>query len=159
MGRATLRSAPDAFIRRVAAWVVRVHSLARDPSAPHVPTKGNEMDITTQPLTDEHLDDAIRFLRSANPFAEHTWGWETGRFLDWRWGGNILRDQAEPGFFARNGTVIVRNNDIAALVIAESGAEDHCILTATDDAELFDAALAWLLEETRRAAVDLLSVG
>ena len=105
------------------------------------------MSITTQPLTDEHLDDAIRFLRSANPFAEHTWGWETGRFLDWRWGGNILRDRAEPGFFARNGTVIGRNNDIAALVIAERGAEDHCILTATDDAELFDAALAWLLEK------------
>jgi len=105
------------------------------------------MSITTQSLTDEHLDDAIRFLRSANPFAEHTWGWETGRFLDWRWGGNILRDRAEPGFFARNGTVIGRNNDVAALVIAERGAEDHCILTATDDAELFDVALAWLLEK------------
>ncbi len=103
------------------------------------------MNITTQPLTDEHLDDAIGFLRSANPFAEHTWGWETGRFLDWRWGGNILRDRAEPGFFARNGSVIRRNNDIAALVIAERGAEDHCILTATDDAELLSAALAWLL--------------
>jgi len=106
-----------------------------------------QMSITTQSLTDEHLDDAIRFLRSANPFAEHTWGWETGRFLDWRWGGNILRDRAEPGFFARNGTVIRRNTDIAALVIAERGAEDHCILTATDDTELFDAALAWLLEK------------
>jgi len=105
------------------------------------------MSITTQPLTDEHLDDAILFLRSANPFAEHTWGWETGRFLDWRWGGNILHDRAEPGFFARNGTVIGRINDIAALVIAEYGAEDHCILTATDDADLFDAALAWLLEK------------
>ena len=103
------------------------------------------MRITTQPLTDKHIDDAIRFLRSANPFAEHSWGWETGRFLDWRWGGNILRDRAEPGFFARNGTIIRRNNEIAALVVAEAGAEDHCVLTATDDAELFDAVLAWLL--------------
>ncbi len=105
----------------------------------------NAMNITTQPLSDDHLDDAIRFLRSANPFAEHTWGWETGRFLDWRWGGNTLRDRTEPGFFARNGTVIRRNNDIAALVIAERGAEDHCILTAATDADLFEAALAWLL--------------
>ncbi|MDH4119616.1 MAG: GNAT family N-acetyltransferase [Acidimicrobiia bacterium] len=102
------------------------------------------MSITTQPLTDEHLDDAIRFLRSANPFAEHTWGWETGRFLDWRWGGNILR---EPGFFARNGTVIRRSNEIAALVIAEGGAEDHCILTSTEDAELVDFGLTWLIDE------------
>jgi ribosomal protein S18 acetylase RimI-like enzyme len=61
--------------------------------------------------------------------------------------GNILRDRAEPGFFARNGTVTGGNNDITALVIAERGAEDHCILTATDDAELFAAALAWLLEK------------
>ena len=105
------------------------------------------MNITTQPLTDEHLDDAIRFLRAANPFAEHTWGWETGRFLDWRWGGNILRDRAEPGFFGRNGTVVMRSHDIAALVIAERGAEDHCILTATDDAELFEAVLARFLEK------------
>jgi ribosomal protein S18 acetylase RimI-like enzyme len=104
------------------------------------------MDITTQPLFDEHLDDAIQFLRLANPFAEHTWGWETGRFLDWRWGGNILRDRAEPGFFGRHGTVIGGNSDIAALVIAESGGEDHCILTTTDDSELFDAVLAWLLK-------------
>ncbi|MGI9642733.1 MAG: GNAT family N-acetyltransferase [Acidimicrobiia bacterium] len=104
------------------------------------------MNITTHPLTDENLEDAIRFLRSANPFAEHTWGWETGRFFDWRWGGNTLRNQAEPGFFARNGTVIRRNDDIAALAVAERGAEDHCILTATTDTALFDAALRWLLE-------------
>lgn len=117
-------------------------------SAPPCRPKGTEVSITTHRLTDEHLDDAIRFLRSANPFAEQTWGWETGRFLDWRWGGNILRDLAESGFFGRNGTVIRDNNhDIAALVIAERGAEDHCILTATEDAGLFDAALAWLLEK------------
>ena len=102
--------------------------------------------ITAQALTDDLLDDAIRFVRSANPFAEHTWGWETGRFLDWRWGGNILRDRAEPGFFARNGTAIESNGNIAALIIAERGAEDHCILTPGENVDLFDAALGWLLE-------------
>lgn len=104
------------------------------------------MSITSQPLTDEHLDEAIAFLRAANPFAEHAWGWETGRFLDWRWSGNVLRDQAQPGFFARNGTVIRRSYEVVALVLAEGGAEDHCILTATDDADLVEAALASLLE-------------
>ncbi|MGI9584431.1 MAG: GNAT family N-acetyltransferase [Acidimicrobiia bacterium] len=104
------------------------------------------MSITSQPLTDENLENAIQFLRSANPFAEHTWGWETGRFLDWRWGGNTLRDRAEPGFFAKHGTVVERNNAIAALVVAERGAEDHCILTATEDADLVDAALTSLLQ-------------
>jgi len=105
------------------------------------------MSISAQPLTDEHVDEAIGFIRSANPFVEHTWGWETGRFLDWRWGGNILRDRDEPGFFARHGTIIRRDNDIAALIVSEQGGEDHCILTATEDAELFEASLTWLLEE------------
>ena len=105
------------------------------------------MDLTTQPLTDEHLNDALQFLRLANPFVEHTWGWETGRFVDWRWAGNILRDRTEPGFFGRNGTVVRRDNEIVALVIAERGAEDHCILTLTDDSELFDRVLAWLLRK------------
>lgn len=104
------------------------------------------MDVTTEPLIDELLDDGMQFLRLANPFVESMWGWDTGRFVDWRWAGNILRDRTEPGFFGRNGTVIRRNNEIAALVIAESGGNDHCILTATDDSELFDGVLSWLLE-------------
>lgn len=107
------------------------------------------MDATTQPLTDDQLDEAIEFLRSANPFAQHTWGWETGRFIDWRWGGNVLRAGDEPGFFARSGTVVRRNGEIAALLIAESGREDHCILNATDDSELFDSVLALLLAERK----------
>jgi GNAT superfamily N-acetyltransferase len=107
------------------------------------------MNFTTHPLTDDHIDDAIAFLRSANPFAEHTWGWETGRFLDWRWGGNILRDRAEPGFFGRNGTAIRRGEDIAALVVAEGGKEDHCILTASEDPALAEGALSWLLDQLR----------
>ena len=105
------------------------------------------MDITTQPMIDDQLNDAMQFLRSANPFVAQTWGWDTGRLVDWRWAGNILRDRTEPGFFGRSGTVVRRNNEIVALVIAERGGDDHCILTATDDSELFDRVLAWLLEK------------
>jgi ribosomal protein S18 acetylase RimI-like enzyme len=113
----------------------------------HAAVMTEELPMTPEPLTDAHLDEAIDFLRSANPFAEHTWGWETGRFIDWRWGGNAVRDQKEPGFFGRHGTIIRRDDAIAALVIAEVGAEDHCILTATEDGELVDFAVTWLLKE------------
>lgn len=105
------------------------------------------MNVKPHPLIDDYLDDAIQFLRSANPFAEHSWGWETGRFIDWRWGGNVLRDRAEPGFFARNGSIVWHNSDVAALVIAEEGDDGYCILTANDDTELVDETLAWLLNQ------------
>lgn len=111
--------------------------------------------MTPEPLSDVHLTEAIDFLRSANPFAEHTWGWETGRFIDWRWGSNAQRDQREPGFLGRHGTIIRHDDAIAALVIAEYGANDHCILTATEDGDLVNFALTWLLEERNGDQVTL----
>jgi len=41
-------------------------------------------------LADETLDDVIEFVGDANPFAQHNWGWDTGRFVDWRWGSNRI---------------------------------------------------------------------
>ncbi len=114
------------------------------------------MPTTTEPLVDTRLDEAIEFLRAANPFAEHTWGWETGRFIDWRWGGNVLRDAEEPGFFERHGTVVRRDDAIAALVIAEYGRDDHCILTATEDGELVKTALALLLDQKKGERLTLI---
>lgn len=104
------------------------------------------MTVTTEPLGDASLSEAIEFVQSSNPFLEHTWGWETGRFIDWRWGGNTLRNSAEPGFFGRHGTIILRDGVIAALVISEVGRDDHCILTASEDAELVASSLDWLME-------------
>ena len=40
--------------------------------------------LTEEALTDASLDEAIQFIRSGNPFAQHTWGWDMGRFIDWR---------------------------------------------------------------------------
>ncbi|NND02739.1 MAG: GNAT family N-acetyltransferase [Acidimicrobiia bacterium] len=105
------------------------------------------MHITISPMTDSDIDDAVGFVQSANPFLEHTWGWETGRFIDWRWGGNTLRDAAEPGFFGRHGAIVRRDDAIAALVISEVGRDDHCILTSNVDPDLVAAALDWLLKE------------
>lgn len=104
-------------------------------------------EFDTAPLADDVLDEAVEFVRSANPFSQHTWGWDAGRFIDFRWGGNVLRDAAEPGFFERNGTVVRRDGDgggdVVALVLAEDGGNDHCILTARADPNL----LGWALED------------
>lgn len=92
------------------------------------------------------LDQVVSFMRAANPFAEHTWGWETGRFIDFRWGGNIVREAAAPGFFARHCTLIRRGDDLVALIIAETGDDDHCVMTPEEDPATLDRALEWLLE-------------
>ncbi len=110
----------------------------------------------TTPLADAVLDEAVAFVKSANPFAQHTWGWDAGRFIDFRWGGNINRDAAEPGFFERNGTVVRRGGEIVALVLAEDGGDDHCILTAREDPELLDWALRNLLDRRRGERLVLL---
>ncbi len=96
------------------------------------------------PLTDDRLDEAIGFLRSANPFSQHMWGWDTGRFIDFRWGNNILRTDTEPDFFARHGCVAHCDGAIAALVLSEVGRDDCCILTAVPDSPLLASALGWL---------------
>jgi ribosomal protein S18 acetylase RimI-like enzyme len=98
------------------------------------------------PLADENLEEAIGFLRGANPFSQRTWGWDTGRFIDFRWGNNVLRDRAGPGFFARHGTVVRTDGDVVALVLSEDGREDHCILTASEDSSVMSSALTWLIQ-------------
>ncbi|MDJ0771670.1 MAG: hypothetical protein QNJ12_22985, partial [Ilumatobacter sp.] len=119
--------------------------------------RGREFDtFDTEPLTDDVLDEAVVFIRSANPFAQHTWGWDAGRFIDFRWGGNTLRDGAEPGFFGRHGTVVRRGGEVVALVLAEEGGDDHCILTARDDPNLLDWALQDLLDRRAGQRVVLL---
>jgi len=116
---------------------------------------GRSEDFETEPLTDDVLAEAIGFIRSANPFAQHTWGWDAGRFIDFRWGGNILREEAAPGFFERNGTLVRRSADgneggeggeIVTLVLAESGGDQRCILTAGEDPDMLDWALRDLLQ-------------
>ncbi|NNF70381.1 MAG: hypothetical protein HKN01_11480, partial [Acidimicrobiia bacterium] len=65
-------------------------------------------------------------------------------------------DRERPGFFGRCGTVVRRDDAVVALVIAESGADDHCILTASADGELIDAARTWLIDRRDGASLTLL---
>ena len=103
--------------------------------------------VHTAPLTDDALDEAMAFMKVASPFSQYAWGWDTGRFVDFRWAGNAsVRAVAEPGFFERHGTLVRSGDDVVALVLAEEGAEDHCILTASEDPDTLEWALRWLVE-------------
>jgi GNAT superfamily N-acetyltransferase len=86
-----------------------------------------------EPLQPDGLDEAIRFLRASNPFAQHTWGWDTGRFIDWRWGTNILKEERTQGWFSRHCAVVRRGPAIEALAICEDGAAEHCVITRDAD--------------------------
>jgi ribosomal protein S18 acetylase RimI-like enzyme len=104
------------------------------------------MEFDFEPLTDQTLDEAVSFMRAANPFAQLTWGWDTGRFIDFRWGFNAIREANSPGWFARHCSITRRDGAIAALAIAEDGGADHCVITATDDAELVAEVLDGVLQ-------------
>jgi GNAT superfamily N-acetyltransferase len=97
-----------------------------------------------EPLQPDGLDEAIRFLRTSNPFAQHTWGWDTGRFVDWRWGTNTLKDERAPGWFSRHCTVVRDGPEIEALAICEDGNAEHCVLTGEADSALVGAVVEWL---------------
>jgi GNAT superfamily N-acetyltransferase len=102
------------------------------------------MRLRDDPLTDETLDDVVAFFRAANPFAQLTWGWDTGRFMDWRWGSNTLRAQEEPGWFAANCRVFRDDSGIRAIALAESGRGDVCIITPGREPMIVAAVLEWL---------------
>mgnify|MGYP001814203493 FL=1 len=90
------------------------------------------MPLHAEGITDAVLDEAIAFVRSANPFAQYTWGWNTGRFIDWRWAGNAVRNP-DPAWFAEHGTIFRDGDGIRAISVAEYGEDDACILTRDED--------------------------
>ena len=99
------------------------------------------MRLTQEPLTDDNLSDVLEFVRAANPTAQQTWGWDGGRFVDWRWGSNTKAEAANPGWFAEHGRVFRYDGDIAALSLAEYGGDEVCILTTTPDREIVGAVI------------------
>lgn len=99
-----------------------------------------------EPLTARNLSEVIDFVHRANPFAQHTWGWDSGRFMDWRWGSNALREAASPGWFSANCRVFGEGGRIRAVWIAESGGDDSCILTPGEDPEAVGRVLSRLGE-------------
>ncbi len=105
-------------------------------------------------LTGDNLAAAIEFVRAANPFAQHVWGWDTGRFVDFRWGSNNIRADWNPEWFVTHCRIFRNGSEIAAIAIAEEGSEYECILTAGPDPDLVGEVL-----ERRLAARGELGVG
>jgi len=103
----------------------------------------------SEPLTAGSLDAVVAFMREANPFAQRTWGWDTGRFVDWRWGSNTASEAEQPGWFARHCRMIVASGEIRALAVSEYGGSDLCILTKGQESELVARILTGVIEDRR----------
>lgn len=111
--------------------------------------------LLAEPLTDAALEEAIGFVRSANPFAENVWGWDTGRFVDWRWGSNIRSEDGDPGWFSRNCTIYRDAGAIAALAVAEYGESAECIITADEAPEVVEHVLGDVVDRHRDRGIPL----
>lgn len=113
------------------------------------------MHMNREPLTSGNLPEVIEFFRSSNPFAQKTWGWDTGRFMDWRWGSNIMREEANPGWFGRHCSVVRYGSEIRAVSVAEYGRDDECIITLGEDAEAIRQVLGWLPQRHAERGIGL----
>jgi len=105
------------------------------------------MHLTEAALTDENLEDVVAFFRASNPFAQETWGWDTGRFMDWRWSGNAVREREDRGWFGRHGRVFWDGSRIRVVSIAEYGGDEVCVITGGEDLEAVGQVVRRLMEE------------
>jgi hypothetical protein len=103
---------------------------------------------TQESLIDEGLSGVVAFMRATNPFAQQTWGWDTGRFVDWRWGSSTPTEAEKPGWFEEHGRVFRSGGEIVAVAIAEDGGDDVCIITQDPNTVLVDWALAALADRS-----------
>lgn len=97
-----------------------------------------------EPLTDNNLDEAIAFVRDSNPFAQKTWGWDTGRFMDWRFGANTANEEESPGWFFEHCSIFRDGAHIRAMTISEYGLQSVCIITRDRDPGSIKEVLPWL---------------
>jgi len=113
------------------------------------------MRLLEEPLTDQNLAEVLAFVRASNPTAQQTWGWDRGRFVDWRWGSNTKAEAANPGWFAEHGRVFRSGGEVAALAVAEYGGDEACILTTTPDREIVASVIKALDDRRADAGVEL----
>jgi GNAT superfamily N-acetyltransferase len=111
--------------------------------------------LSSEALTSSNLDEVVAFFRRSNPFAQDNWGWDTGRFIDWRWGSNTLREAASPGWFSAHCRIFRDGAAIRVVAIAEYGREDVCIITGTEDSASVRHVLAWLTNHRAGRGISL----
>jgi len=102
------------------------------------------MSLTIEHLTDDILDEVITFFRESNPFAQRTWGWDAGRFMDWRYGANAANDSETPGWFSEHCAVVRDGALIRAVTVSEYGLQSVCIITREEDSDSIEKLLPWL---------------
>jgi ribosomal protein S18 acetylase RimI-like enzyme len=111
--------------------------------------------LTHEVLTSGNIVEVVDFFRRSNPFAQRTWGWDTGRFVDWHWGANTLEEVANPGWFSQHCTIFRDGSDIHAVFVAEYGGREGSIVTGDPDPQSVGYILGWLVEHRVDSAVGL----
>ncbi len=100
------------------------------------------MELREEGLSEANLGEAIEFVRSANPFAQWVWGWDTGRFIDFRWGSNVIRAEGNTDWFSTNCRIFRSGAAVQAMAIAEEGSEYECVITPRAEPALVGEILA-----------------
>ena len=113
------------------------------------------MQLIPEPLGRQNLEEVFQYFRAANPFAQHTWGWDTGRFVDWPWGSSPEFEEANPGWMGRNCTVFRDGTEIAAVSVSEYGDATECIITARERPDVVGVVLPYLLVQHRERDIAL----
>ena len=108
-------------------------------------------------LGEQNLAEIIQFVRDANPYPQMTWGWETGRLVDWRWGSNTIRAMDHPDWFGDACRIFRDGAGIRAISVAEYGSEAECILTKREDPQAVAEILGLLISRhtERGTGIDL----
>ncbi len=113
------------------------------------------MELREEPLTDQTLDEVIAFLRRSNPLAQKASGWDTGRFMDFRWASNAVRAADDPGWFARYCRIFRHGDEIRAVAVAEDGGEVESIITSGEDRVVVEQVVPRLIELHRERGTGL----
>lgn len=114
-----------------------------------------QLPLADEALTSGNIVEVVEFFRRSNPFAERTWGWDTGRFIDWHWGAHTREEVASPGWFSEHCTIFRDGADIAAVFVAEYGGREGFIITPDDDRKSVEYILGWLVDHRVDSAVGL----
>lgn len=105
------------------------------------------MDLVEETLSLGNLDEVVDFFRDANPFAQHTWGWDTGRFVDWHWGAVSTAEMSVRGWESEYCRVYRERDRIRAVQVAEYRGRDVAVVTRDEDPDVVAHCLRRLLTD------------
>ncbi len=113
------------------------------------------MDLVEEALSLANLDAVVDFFRDANPFAQKTWGWDTGRFVDWHWGAVTVAEVSAIGRESEYCTVYREGERIRAVQVAEYKGQDVALITCDEDPDAVAHGLHRLLTDRRGPNLDV----